>query len=79
MKKKTKKQITKVVLGAIGIFLLWLLISFNLVPSETASEFIVNNHDAALKIVNNVTDNLGFYGFLAALVTVTYYFLRYKK
>lgn len=79
MKKKTKKQITKVVVSILAIFLLWLLIAFNLNLAEEAGSFLVKNHEAAVSIVTNVTDNIVFYSFLAALTTISYYFLRYKK
>lgn len=79
MKKKTKRQITQVLLGIGFVFLAWLLISFNMPLDETTTGFLVTNQNRAISIVNNVTDNMPFYSFTAAIVLVSYYFYRYKK
>ena len=80
MKKKTKKQIIQVV-AAVGLgFFAWLLLSFNLKPAleAEATSLVVKNHDLAVSIVTNVTDNIVFYGFAAAIIAVAYYFAKRK-
>lgn len=79
MTKKQKRQLVKGLFGVLIAFLLVVLVFFNIkVDAETAN-FVVKMNDFSVKLVNNLTQNIVFYGLIILVVLISVSYFRKRK
>lgn len=79
MTKKQKTQVKKGIFGLFVAFLILLLVFFNITVDAESANAVVKMHDFSVKLVNNVTENIIFYGLSIFAVLLGVYYLRKRK
>lgn len=78
MKKQDKLMALKVIFTLLFMFVVYLLIFYNITIGEETALFWSKQHDFATRLVTNISDNLTLYIALVGVLVGLYYFLVYR-